>query len=76
MEQAQLNNYIIKPKDREQRYHTLQSDINLIMCEIVRLSRLPYSSWGNKSKIQSLDKQVEYMESILASYEKDQKGFE
>lgn len=75
-----INNsrYVIieNPKDRQPRYQTLEQDIRLIMAEIVRLSRLPYSSKKNMTKITNLDQHVQYLESLLASYEKDQKGFE
>lgn len=75
-----INNskYIIiqRPKDRQARYHTLEQDIRVLTAEIYRLSKLPYASWKNKDRIRSLDKQIEYLEHMLAEYQKAQKGFE
>lgn len=47
--------------------------IRLLSSEILRLIKLPYSSWKNQDRIRSLDKQIEYLESLLAAYEKDRK---
>jgi len=60
-------------KDRNRFYHVLECDIRLLSSEILRLSKMPYSSWRNKEKIISLDKQIQYMEELLAAYERDQK---
>lgn len=60
-------------QDIHPRAQTIQNDINIISSEILRLIRLPYSSWRNKEKIRTLDKQIEYLEELLAAYERDQK---
>lgn len=59
--------------DRQPRWHTIQRDINMLTSEIMRLTRMPYSSWENKAKMISLDKQIIYLEELLSHYEHDQK---
>jgi hypothetical protein len=59
--------------DRTPRWQTLQNDIRLLSAEILRISNLPYSSKRSREKVISLDKQIQYLEQVLASYEKDQK---
>jgi hypothetical protein len=51
----------------------IDRDITMLTNEIIRISRLPYSSWKNQDRIRSLDKQIEYLESVLAAYERDRK---
>lgn len=48
--------------------------IKILSSEILRLVRLPYRSWENQAKIRSLDKQIEYLEHMLAGYERDLKN--
>lgn len=59
--------------DRTPRWQVLQNDINKLSAEILRISRLPYSSKRAREKIVNLDTQIQYLESLLAAYEKDQK---
>lgn len=47
--------------------------IKLLSSEIMRLIKLPYTSWRNQEAIRSLDQQIEYLESLIAAYEKDRK---
>ncbi len=51
-----------------------ENAVRLLSSEILRLIRLPYSSWENNAKIRSLDAQIEYLESMLAGYERDLKN--
>lgn len=60
-------------KDAPRIASAAQNSINLLSSEILRLIKLPYSSWKNQDKIRSLDKQIEYLEHMLAAYEKDLK---
>lgn len=55
--------------------HSAQEAIKLLSSEILRLIKLPYKSWGNLEKVRSLDKQIEYLEEVLAAFEKDNKRF-
>ena len=51
----------------------VERQINMLCAEIVRISSMGYASWGNKDRIRSLDKQIEYLEEMLAGYEADKK---
>jgi hypothetical protein len=68
MERLKLMN-----KDRPPFYYTIQNDINKLTSEIVRLSRLPYSSKQNMARIRSVDNQIMYLEEVLAAFERDSK---
>jgi hypothetical protein len=70
-----VTNIIINSKDRAPRYSASEHAIRVLSAELVRLTRLPYSSWKNLDRIRSLDKQIEYLEHMLAGYEQDQKKF-
>lgn len=50
-----------------------KQDITRLSAEILRLSRLPYRSWRNLDHIRSLDKQIQYLEEVLAAFERDYK---
>lgn len=71
-------NYVFtgKLKDRQPRWFTLEQDIRVLSAEIVRLSKLPYSSWANINKIRSLDQQIQYLEELISVYQRDQKNLE
>lgn len=64
----------ITKKDISAIASVIENDIRLISAEILRLSRLPYASWGNMERIRSLDEQIRYLEEVLANYEKALKG--
>lgn len=51
----------------------IENSIRTLSAEIVRLIKLPYNSWKNQDKIRSLDKQIEYLEELLAAFERDLK---
>lgn len=57
-------------------HHAIENDIRLLSSEILRLSKLPYRSWGNLDKIRRLDDQIQYLEHMLAAYERDLKKYE
>ncbi len=63
-------------KDRAHFYYLLEQDIRCIMAEIVRLSKIPYSSAKNMNQIRTLDQQVQYLEELLAGYQAEQKRTE
>lgn len=69
-DRAQKTNHKL---DRSQIFSAVDNSIRIIQAEIVRVSSLSYKSWKNLDKIRSLDKQVEYLEEVLAAYEKDLK---
>lgn len=68
--------YYKETKDREQGWHVLENDIRMLSAEIVRLCSLKYTSNQNFSKIRSLESQIQYLEEMLAAYERDQKKME
>ncbi len=57
----------------ESEVSAVDDAIRKLSAELVRLIRLPYSSWKNQDKIRALDKQIEYLESLLSAYERDKK---
>lgn len=59
--------------DYSQRHNVIQNSINLLSSEILRLIRLPYRDWKNQDKIRNLDRQIEYLEELMAAYERDLK---
>lgn len=59
---------------RELYYRSATTDaIRQLSAELVRLTRLPYRSWKNFEKIRNLDSQIQYLEEVLAAFEKDKK---
>lgn len=73
-----IKNYEVQRNhlDRTDRCHAIRHSISLLMTEILRVSKLPYSSWRDKERIKSLDQQIQYLEEVLAAYERDMKLYE
>jgi len=69
--------YKINPKipDRDRPWiaNAAQQDIEKLKNEIMRLIRMPYSSQSNIMKIRGIDKQIEYLEEVMAAFERDEK---
>ena len=63
-------------KDCQARYYVVQQDIRMLSAEIYRLSKLPYADWNNINKMKTIDQQIQYLEELLAAYERDLKGLE
>lgn len=59
--------------DRPQLYYLCAIDIEKLKNEIMRLIRLPYRHQKNINKIRTIDQQIEYLEKVMASFERDQK---
>lgn len=53
--------------------NAIEDGIRKLSAELVRLARLPYSSWKNQDRIRSLDNQIQYLEKVLAAFERDKK---
>lgn len=49
-------------------------DIATLKGEIMRLLRMPYPAWRHMEHLRHLDKQIEYLEGVLANFERDQKA--
>ena len=61
----------IPDRDRPWIANAAQQSIEALKNELMRLIKLPYRDWNNQQKIQSLDKQIEYLEEVLAAFERD-----
>lgn len=67
-----ISNYSHK-EDAPQIAYAAKDAVSQLMAEILRLTKLPYRSWKNEDRIRSLDKQIEYLEQMMAQYESDVK---
>lgn len=63
----------LEEQQHEFLVNAAEDGIRQLSAEIYRLIKLPYSSWKNQDKIRSLDKQIEYLEEVLAAFERDRK---
>lgn len=57
-------------------HRVIQDSISLLTSEIVRLSKIPYRSQANINKIRTVDQQIEYLERLLAAYERDHRNYD
>ena len=71
--------YKINPKLREEDRPWIAkaalTDIEKLKNELMRLIRMPYRSADNVLKIRGIDKQIEYLEEVLAAFERDEKKY-
>ena len=69
--------YRINPKilDRDRPWiaNAASQDIEKLKNELMRLIHMPYRSADNILKIRGIDKQIEYLEEVLAAFERDEK---
>jgi len=66
-------NPLINDRDRPWIAQAATQDIEKLKNEIMRLIKMPYSSASNILKIRGIDKQIEYLEEVLAAFERDEK---
>lgn len=63
----------IPDKDRPWIANAASQDIEKLKTELMRLIKLPYRSADAVLKIRGIDKQIEYLEEVLAAFERDEK---
>ncbi len=61
-----------RKQDRVDFHFVLEQDIRALSAEILRLIRMPYKSKHNQERIHSIDKQIEYLEHMLAGMRQEQ----
>lgn len=64
---------ILVVKDRCGRFHTVQSDIDKLKDELLRVSRLTNVEKKEMDRVRQVDQQLQYLEELLAAFERDQK---
>lgn len=64
---------ILVIKDRNGGFHTVQSDIEKLKTEILRISKCSLAERREREKIIGLSQQLDYLEELLSAFEKDQK---
>lgn len=64
----------ILDRDRPWIANAATQDIEKLKNELIRLMKLPYASAPNVLKIRGIDKQIEYLEEVLAAFERDEKN--